>query len=93
MAMPSGPAVAIPISVPSTTRNMLAPTCSIRVPSLIDSSAAVPTAPTDGKTRGSIWNTGTAIAQTSTSASSGATNTAAPTAEATPRNAHLGYAF
>jgi hypothetical protein len=40
--------------------------------------AALPTAPTDGKTRGLTWNSGTTIAQTITSTSSGAMNMARP---------------
>ena len=47
------------------------------VPSLMDSSAAAPTEPTDGNTRGLIWNSGTTMVHTTTNASSVAPTSAA----------------
>src|SRR6476469_8573974 len=85
IAIPSGTAVTIPIRVPRPTRSKLAPIWAMSVPSPIDSMAAAPTAPTEGKTRGLIWNNGTTTAQIATSASSGATNIAAPASELTLR--------
>jgi len=59
----------------------------------MDSTAAPPTAPTDGKTRGLTWNSGTTMAQTITSTSNGAMNIAAPATELIPRVTHRGRVF